>query len=326
MKKLVLTHANCTDGCCARSVFERNYRDAAEYIAVDHSELDADKFPARHEGFLESTKHIKNSEVIMADLCLSEPLIDRFLANNNRIVILDHASAVPTIRALEKRIAGSERAPITLSFSEDNSESGAMLAWKFMHPGKEPPLMVKHVSDGDLWQFKLGDATKFFYASLNENERQPKEISPEEYILLLEDDNRVQSMVRKGEALRKAFMEEVHFFAAKAKPIVLSGETGWWVEAPLHLKSDLGNVLAQKNNTFGLVVKEQGGLLQASLRSVDSFRVKEIAERWGGGGHPQASAFRLKDMGEFRALVEREKLAFDALKSKGSTVSPSHRF
>jgi polygalacturonase len=68
----------------------------------------------------------------------------------------------------------------------------------------------------------------------------------------------------------------VAFYTAQAQPVIISGHHGWWVEAPLHLRSELGNVLAQKNGTFGLVAAEQDGMLAATLRSVGTFCVKGV--------------------------------------------------
>ena len=33
--------------------------------------------------------------------------------------------------------------------------SGAMLGWRYMHPGQEPPPLIGYVQDRDLWRFEL---------------------------------------------------------------------------------------------------------------------------------------------------------------------------
>lgn len=37
MKKLVLTHANCVDGCCSHAILETLYGNDAHYVAVEWS-------------------------------------------------------------------------------------------------------------------------------------------------------------------------------------------------------------------------------------------------------------------------------------------------
>ena len=58
--------------------------------------------------------------------------------------------------------------------------------------------------------------------------------------------------------------------------------------------SELGNILALRTGSFAVVFKiDSPEFVKVSLRSLRSFDVSPIALRFGGGGHPQASAFRL---------------------------------
>ena len=47
----------------------------------------------------------------------------------------------------------------------DNDQSGAMLAWRWFHPGTEVPMFIKHIDDYDRWQFKI-EGTKEFNKAL----------------------------------------------------------------------------------------------------------------------------------------------------------------
>ena len=59
--------------------------------------------------------------------------------------------------------------------------------------------------------------------------------------------------------------------------------------------------------TFGLVWEEkEDGMVACSLRSVKPFRVKEMAEKFGGGGHGQAAAFRLASKQDLEELLLKE--------------------
>lgn len=48
-----------------------------------------------------------------------------------------------------------------------------------------------------------------------------------------------------------------------------------------------------RNVTFAVLLSEQDGQTHASLRSRGAVSAQPIARSWGGGGHPQAAAFRV---------------------------------
>lgn len=50
MKKLIITHGNCVDGCCSRAILEQKYGNDAEYFEVDHAEIDP-AFPEKFQKF-----------------------------------------------------------------------------------------------------------------------------------------------------------------------------------------------------------------------------------------------------------------------------------
>ena len=102
MKKLIITHGNCVDGCTCRAILEEKYGDNAEYIEVDHSEIDP-AFPEKFQKFWDYVSQFKNTEVFMADICLKEIFINLFLENNNILNIIDHhETALPLIEKLRK--------------------------------------------------------------------------------------------------------------------------------------------------------------------------------------------------------------------------------
>ena len=301
-KPLILTHANCTDGCTCAAILYRKYGSQAVYLAVDHADLDPIRFPDRYQQFIDATDYISKSEIIMADLCLSRDLIDRFLGRNNHITILDHhASSKPVINHYRERLA-KEGLPLAIHFSDDNDKCGAMLTWEYVYDSPAP-LFVRMVSDMDRWAFEYGDESKHLYAGLNAGLRQPKDISTEEYESLIFNDFKTQEVIEIGRPLYRLFADEVQSYAQLAKPVRLGDFEGLWVEAPGHFKSDLGNVLAQKSQTFGVVVTRKIDMVQVSLRSVAPFNVSVLASLYGGAGHPQAAAFRLNDYEDWLAIA-----------------------
>jgi len=318
MKPLIITHKNCVDGCCSQAILRSKYGNDAEYLELDHVNLDPTKDKDAPK-YLEQIFAQKNSEVVISDFCLNTEMIDRLLEQNNKVVILDHhASNIRYVEPFEKRMANGEKLNLHINFAKQNDRSGSMLTWEYVYPNVEPPLAVEYVSDGDIWKFKFGNTTKHFYTGLLEPHGDPENVPTELWDKLIIDNNETNKLVGIGEPLHAQYMSEVMYYTTKATPISLNGKPGLMVEAPKKYTSDLGNQLALLGGGFGLVyfVDEETQVVRCSLRSVDPFTVNDLAMKWGGGGHPQASAFRCKNMEEFRNLLSEEGNTVNLISSK----------
>lgn len=300
--RLIITHKNCVDGCACRAIFEKNYGSSAHYLEIDHSDY-SDAFAERKEAFQKEVNSFENKEVIMADICLPFEWLRSILEKNNKLVILDHHhTAKPFVKSIvEYATENNLEDKLFINFSFDNTQSGAMLSWKYMYPEKTPPLFIQLVSDGDLWRFNL-EGTRGFYTALL-NERAPEDIDKSHWIDLLTNEDQVRDYIAKGTPIFAEFMQTVYEYTQKAEPVILEGYSGYMVEAPDKYRSEIGNILAQKNNTFGLCVTQQDTYVSCSLRSVAPFRVDNIAQTFGGGGHQQAAAFRVKNMKELHNIL-----------------------
>jgi hypothetical protein len=80
--------------------------------------------------------------------------------------------------------------------------------------------------------------------------------------------------------------------AEEPRPVVLCGHTGLGVNA-IENVSVIGDVLARRCGTFGLIFQIRRDKVSCSLRSIAPFDVSAIAAAFGGGGHAQASGFRM---------------------------------
>ncbi len=319
--KLIITHKNCIDGCTAKRILMKNYKDDAQYIELEHSDFDPIKFPDKYKVTLDIINQTKHSEVIMADIVIHENLIEECIKNDNKIVILDHHQTIlPLINKYQEKINSGKITQMNISFSENNSKSGAMLTWNYLYPNIEPPLFVKYVCDGDRWAFKYQEKTKNMYAGLLEN-HQPKEISDETWKKLFDEPDFLSNLIDKGQEIREKYMKEVDSLVKQATPIQLFGHHGFFIKTSMKYKSELGAELAKINQTFGLIVEERidENLVVCSLRSVDPFDVSIIAQKFNGGGHERASAFRLNNLQDLKHLLELHgnsgALAFDSPKN-----------
>jgi len=101
-------------------------------------------------------------------------------------------------------------------------------------------------------------------------------------------------LLEQGRALRRQFEGLVASAAKGAFELTLLGHRTLAVNAVSEFTSDLGNILALRTGTFAVVFKiDSAQFVKVSLRSLRGFDVSQIALQFGGGGHPQASAFRL---------------------------------
>ena len=81
MNRLIITHANCVDGCCSCAILKEKYKEEAKYIEVDYADADP-AYPERYNKFMSEVEHIHNGEVIMADICLKKEIVDMFISKN----------------------------------------------------------------------------------------------------------------------------------------------------------------------------------------------------------------------------------------------------
>lgn len=313
MKPLVITHKNCIDGCCAKNIFFTKFLNEADYLELDHYNLDPTK-DLEADKYLAKILNKKNTTVYMADFCLETTLIESLLQNNNKVVVLDHhETAIKYIEPFEERISNGEKLNIHINFSKDNTKSGSMLSWEYLHPNIEPPISIKHVSAGDIWKFEFGEDTKFFYTGLMEKFGEPQNISSEQWLKLISIPDYHKKYISIGQPIREKYMQEVMSYVDKAEKVSILGKPGLMVEAPKKYTSDLGNVLAQQQNGegFGLVYYEdpENGIVRCSLRSIAPFTVNDVASHFNGGGHAQASAFRCSNKADFLNIIQEQSIS-----------------
>jgi len=307
MNRLIITHANCVDGCCSCAILKEKYKDSATYLEIDYADADP-VYTERYNAFISVAKEAKNGDVIMADICLKKSIVEMFLEQNNKVVIIDHHKTMkPTIDELRELKHNQPATKLEIHFSDDNSQSGAMLTWKYLHSNIEPPLIVKIVEDYDLWRFAFEDETKGFHAAILDG-KQPKDYDKQFFIDLLRDESNVQAMIKKGKIIYHDYIEMLNGYANNAEPVKLGGYSGLMVNAPIQYRSDLGDIVNKMSGSYAMIWEEQeDGIVACSLRSVKGFDVKTIAEKFGGGGHPEAAAFRVENIEHFNNLIQQEK-------------------
>ena len=292
MKPLVIYHANCTDGFGAAFAAWLKLGDGAEYLPMNYGQE------------IVPTQIADNREVYILDFSFPRHVMEGLFALAKRVVWLDHHKTAfemwtglyvkDGIHIEHDYDPDSMRPWVTL----DDTKSGAMLAWEYFHPGSEVPMLIQHIDDRDRWQFKLIGTKELHaaFASYKPWTFDKWKVWLNNWDLMHRDD-----MVLEGLAILRAHNQNVQAAMKQARRCTISikteeygctGELGLAANAPSFLASDLGQELANKSGTFGLVWSMAGdGQAHCSLRSNGKYDVCAIAEVFGGGGHRNAAGF-----------------------------------
>lgn len=262
---IILYHAKCFDGFGAAWAAYKKFGNTAEYIPVNDHTTPPDGLDGK--------------EIYIVDFSYPKDILLDIEQRAKELVVIDHhKSAEEDVRAVKEHVF-------------DLYHSGAILTWQYFFPDEEPPLLLKYVEDGDLWRFNL---------PLSEAARKILEITPFEFsdwgILVekFEDDEARSKLLEKGAIYKEywdTFMERV---ADSAREVEFEGHEVLALNAPGVFRHHLGHILVLRKPPFAIIWgHKKGGMLTFSLRGDGSIDVAEIAEKYGGGGHHDAAAFRI---------------------------------
>ncbi|MEY5099073.1 MAG: hypothetical protein RJA36_1792 [Pseudomonadota bacterium] len=266
---LVIYHADCPDGFGAAYAAWLVLGDSADYLPCKHGE------PA---------PEVSGRQVYILDFSFDPEQLAAMSERAASVTLLDHHQTA------HDRLSCMGCGPkLTMLF--DMKKSGARLAWEHFHPGQPLPYLIARIEDRDLWNWRFDDSRDFLavldtqgfdFAVWRGLSRRT------------EDPAALAALLEQGRALCQQFEGLVASAAKGAFELTLLGHKTLAVNAPSEFTSDLGNLLAQRTGSFAVVFRvENAGYAKISLRSLPGCDVSQIALRFGGGGHPQASAFRL---------------------------------
>jgi uncharacterized protein len=267
---LVLYHANCLDGFGAAYAAWRKFGDSADYLPVNYGE---------------APPKVKGKEVFILDF------------SYKRDVLLKLAEEAITLRVIDHHKTAAEDID-GLPFAKfDMEKSGCVLAWEHFHKTVAPDLL-QHIQDRDLWIFNYSDTKAICEALRN---TVPFDFDAWHHIVTHIGEDRLADI---GNTLLRVFNNDVENLLPFEHSVSLFGSHGLACNAPPKYASELGNRLALRSGTFGLVYFYAGptnkspGEWRCSLRSVGDYDVSVIAKKFGGGGHKNAAGFsilRLED-------------------------------
>ena len=305
-------HADCLDGFGAAYAAWRVFGERAVYRPMYYDQpWNADE--------------VAGKDVFILDFSFPAEELYAMAGLAHSVFLLDHHETARQLWA-ERLQDGSDgldcyRDPeLPLSVAFNLGKSGARLAWEYFHPEAPLPLAIAHIEDQDLWRFGIPGSRaycralrlqSFDFETWDVIVRSTTSASSERY----------RSMMGQGEAIEGFCTLEVERLASSGlvmavtlkgapidpppaishgQPVIDEGDrscpaiSGFAINASALFASDLGHQLAHRSGTFGLIWQLGGdGDVKVSLRADGQMNVAMLAERYGGGGHPNAAGFRM---------------------------------
>ena len=256
----VIYHANCNDGFGACYSAWKLLGNRCEYIACTHGDTPPD---------------VKGKRVAILDYSFNNATTKAMIEDAEALIVIDHhKSAVVELHDISNTIF-------------DMKKSGAMLAWEFFHPGKEPPKFIQYIQDRDLWKWELPYSKEFSAAF----DMVPWEFDEYEKF---EDDSVFDDAVKRGSYILAYSKTVIKKVCDKASKRTFEGKDVMVVNSS-HWMSEIGSNLA-KDCDFAMIwyYDHDEKNYRCSLRSFhDTIDVSEIAKKFGGGGHRKAAGFVL---------------------------------
>lgn len=289
MKPLCIYHGKCADGFTSAWAVYKALGDEVEFFGGVYQNPPPD---------------VKGRDVIMVDFSYKRPIIDEMAKSARSILILDHHKTaeadladftiLPAFSSVREEWERSKLCDPTarkVNALFDMTRSGALIAWEFFHPAAPVPNLVQYVSDRDLWQFKLPlsrEVNAYIFAH---------EYTFRNWDYLdaaTRDHMGVQHVGDMGGAIEKKHHKDVaELTAAFKRRMMIGGHEVWVANIPYTLTSDAGHLMAM-GEPFAACYWDTPEGRVFSLRSTDEgLDVSEVAKQYGGGGHRNASGFRL---------------------------------
>lgn len=283
----IIYHDHCVDGFSSAYVV---WKYLLGEVAASMSDIKL--IPATYKQENAVLKEAEDCEVLyMVDFSVPPQWLEMLAAAHPHITIIDHhRTAIMDYADDLDIIVRNTIRPLAkfpgVIMHYDLLECGASLSHKVLYSRKPMPLFLEFVRDRDLWEKKLEHCDEIAAVM----QLTPKTVAAYDIFFNYFDSN-FPTLVQQGEAILAYKRWLVVNAAKRAVPIsLMEGKQGLVVDSDYAIASELGEALAKKSGTYGVV---RCGT-SYSLRSIGDYDVSVIAKLHGGGGHKNAAGFSLE--------------------------------
>ena len=276
MQPLCIYHGNCADGFGAA-------------WAVWKIHPDWEFYPGVHQ---DPPPDVTDRDVVIVDFSYKRPMLEDMASKARSILILDHhktaAEDLAEFPEPPEDLPGCRgwlpSSGVYATF--DMGRSGAGIAWDHFH-GTSRPRLIDHIEDRDLWKFEL-EGTREIQAAVFSYKY---DFDVWDALMLRTDLNELRL---EGVAIERKHHKDIdELIGVVTRRMVVGGHNVPVANLPYTLTSDAGHKLAKGESFAGCYWDTPEGRV-FSLRSTDEgLDVSEIAKSYGGGGHRNASGFRV---------------------------------
>lgn len=261
MNKFCIYHGNCIDGFTSAWVVRLALGNTVTFYAGAYQEPSPD---------------VTGLDVILVDFSYKRPVLEQMVQRAASVTILDHHK---TAQADLTGLLGAQTV-------FDMEHSGAHITWRHYFPKDNPPPLLLHIEDRDLWRFTL-PKTREIQANLSSY---PYDFAVWDSLMATDPT----TLARDGEAIERKHAKDIaELLPITMRPMRIGGYAVNVANLPPTLVSDAGHELAV-GKPFGACYWDTPQGRVFSLRSTNEGKdVSEIAKQYGGGGHRNASGFRV---------------------------------
>jgi len=281
-KPLCIYHANCADGFAAAWVVRKYFK---ENVLSDEPEF----FPGVYQT---PPPDCTGRDVIIVDFSYKHLVMEEILGKCKSLTWIDHHKTA--IEDMAQLLVFTDEKDKFKKLTELH-HSGAMLTWMYYFPGIEPPTLLKHIEDRDLWRFEL-EGTREIQANIFSF---PYDFEVwDDLMTLCKEDGSWNQCFDEGAAIERKHFKDIHeLLNIYTRWMCIGGVKLPVANLPYTMSSDAGHILAENaaNGCAACYSDAPDGRI-FSLRSSGkegSQDVSEIAKIYGGGGHRNAAGFKV---------------------------------
>lgn len=263
----IVYHGRCLDGFASAFVFWTVYGENAIYLTYNNDVNDID-------GIIQQ---IQGKHTFILDTAF--PLEYHIKAK----------SVTKSIKVLDHHISNNEHMKELPEYIFDVNKSGVGIAWDYLYKNKAMPYFLQLIQDRDLWLFKYND-TKPFYESIS--------LMGQNFMvwrIILENESMTYDMIKEGRRLLEKTESQVKNHTTGSTEITWLGYKIRIVNASVVI-SEIGNKFMKiyPEIDFAMIVVYDFAkkFWCVSLRGKDKVDLSQIAKKFGGGGHFNASGFK----------------------------------
>lgn len=260
---VILYHKDCADGFSGAWAAWKKFKGRAAYIPLHHKDL--------------LPRGLIGKEIYMIDITLERDMIDQLIKDNARVTAIDH------------HISAESVTKHTQQYSYAPNHSGAVLAWKYFHPQKRVPRMLKYIEEIDLNHFtRVTPRRAMAFIETNELDFR----TWNRLVAGFENKKIRARYLEQGKVLLAYQDKMLSMLVENAEPVIFEKHRAHALNSP-RLAVGIGNFLARLYPPVAIVWTAKNGTVSVSLRSDGTVDVAELAAKFGGGGHRVAAGFTL---------------------------------